>query len=835
MNSLAFAWREIRYAPRYAVLFVLAIGLGSSILAAFAGLSSALEKTLDDRARELAIADLRVEADANSIGLLRQWAEARWPGALVSEKTDFPTMARLRGGEEVQQIYLNAVDPLYPLHGAVRARDGRVLAEVLGSGRILVDERLLVLTGLLPGDTVTLGEADVTIAGVIGERTDAAISFFQLAPSVFIARADLERTALLAPGSRASHRLFINLPEGVALDAAAAELKERAARLTASVQSWRDEGRGVARFLRNTVFFLSTTGLLTLAMGGVTGAAILLALLRRAAPSLAAARAIGAPPSFPVKVFAAWLLLLSLVSGLVATLGGVVVGRAVTAGLGDLLPTGATPDDGLGLFLRIIASVLLVAFIFSSSALTRLARLPPHAALRSDGASLPRSGRARRIGLAALAAFLLFLLVRLHVGSFALAGWGLGAWLAAIGLAWLVAALLVWLGGRLAILSGRVEPFLAGREARHGLAYRALAVAFLGLAASVLLSVLLLRQNVTSEFVRSAPPGSPNVFFMNLRPGEEEVFDAAIGAPGTRFFPLVRGRVITVDGVRAAEIQGGTENAFGGGDRLTREFGLTYGETLLATDRVVEGTALWDPMIAGPQVSVHDEYRDRFGIRRGSVIAFNILGREFTATVSSFRSINRSAREPFFYFQFKPGLIEEMPATLMGGVNLPREEISQAERRVAAALPHVTFFDIAEVAALVERLIERLHRAVDAVAAAALAGGLLLMISGILVNFTEIRREAVLFRALGASRGRILAIFLIEHLFSGIAAALAAGAVSLTLVWAVMTHGFGSDWDPWWIGTLPFLAVFALVVASSGLLASTLTLRVRPMDVLRYE
>ncbi len=835
MNALLFAAREIRHAPRFAVLFVLAIGLGTSVLAAFSGLSSALERSLDERAREIAAADIRIEADENSILSLEENALRAWPGARSAKTTELLTMARRIADGEVQQAALVAVDTAYPLHGSVHTRDGRSLGEAVGSGRLLVEERFLALAGLTEGDSVLLGDTAFVIAGVVGRRTDVAVSFFRIAPSVFIARADLDRTGLLAPGSRARHRLFLNLPEHVDLDQALAALKDRAADATASVESWRDEGAGVTRFLRNTVFFLSVTGLLTLALGGVTGAAVLIALLHRSAPALAAARAIGAPPSFPVRVFAGWILILSLLAGFVAAGGGLLVGRAVASGLGDLLPDGLVPDEGAALFLRIVASVILVAFVFSSGALARLARLPPHAALRGETALPARAGRAQRLLLGLSAGAALLLLVRLHVGGFALAAWGLAAWTGAIAVAWVVAALLLALGLRASSLSGFTVARLAAREARHGFAYRSLAVAFLGLSASVILSILLLRHNVTSEFVRAAPRGSPNVFFMNLRPGEENSFREAAEAPQTRFYPLIRGRIVSVDGVRTAEIQDAHEDAFGSGDRLTREFGLTYGDSLLPTDRISGGGELWDDAVPGPQVSVFEEFRDRFGIRQGSLIVVNILGRTVAATVTSFRSINRTAREPFFYFQFRPGLVDTFPQTLMGGMNLERARIPETERRIARLLPHVTLFDLADVAEQVELLLDRLHRAVNVVAAAALGGGLLLLVSGVLVNLAEIRREAVLFRAIGASPRRVLAVFLLEHLGSGVAASIAAGAVSLALTWAVMHHGLGSDWDPWWTGTLPFLALFTVVTALSGLAASALTLSVRPMEVLRHE
>ena len=71
------------------------------------------------------------------------------------------------------------------------------------------DERLLGQLRLRVGDTVALGEQRFTIAALLTQDPSLTLSVLGMGPRVVMARADVDATGLIVPGSRVVHRLLI--------------------------------------------------------------------------------------------------------------------------------------------------------------------------------------------------------------------------------------------------------------------------------------------------------------------------------------------------------------------------------------------------------------------------------------------------------------------------------------------------------------------------------------------------------------------------------------------------------------------------------------------------
>ena len=81
-----------------------------------------------------------------------------------------------------------------------------------GDSAVVADEFLIRLNAHV-GETLRLGGRNFKIAAVLKQEPDRITAGAGLGPRVMISHAALERTGLLAPGSRASQRLLMKLPE----------------------------------------------------------------------------------------------------------------------------------------------------------------------------------------------------------------------------------------------------------------------------------------------------------------------------------------------------------------------------------------------------------------------------------------------------------------------------------------------------------------------------------------------------------------------------------------------------------------------------------------------
>ena len=111
-------------------------------------------------------------------------------------------------------VSLKAVDPAnYPYYGTAELEPAMPLQQALqGDSAVVADEFLIRLNAHV-GQTLRLGGRNFTITADLKQEPDRISGGIGIGPRVMISQASLARTGLLAPGSRASRRLLVKLPD----------------------------------------------------------------------------------------------------------------------------------------------------------------------------------------------------------------------------------------------------------------------------------------------------------------------------------------------------------------------------------------------------------------------------------------------------------------------------------------------------------------------------------------------------------------------------------------------------------------------------------------------
>ncbi|TAJ36982.1 MAG: ABC transporter permease, partial [Reyranella sp.] len=166
--NLAFrlARREMRSGLGGFRLFIACLALGVGAIAAILSFSRAIEEGLRADAREILGGDVAIsllyrEATPEQIAFMREQGElVRW---IDSRAMARPTKADGRP----TLVQLKAVEPAYPLYGAVELQGGGALGDVLakrdGIWGAVVEESALRRMNLEPGDMVRVGEVAVEV------------------------------------------------------------------------------------------------------------------------------------------------------------------------------------------------------------------------------------------------------------------------------------------------------------------------------------------------------------------------------------------------------------------------------------------------------------------------------------------------------------------------------------------------------------------------------------------------------------------------------------------------------------------------------------------------
>ena len=185
---------------------------------------------------------------------------------------------------------------------------------------------------------------DFRITAVLKQEPDRITAGMGLGPRVMISKAALAETGLLAPGSRASRRLLVKLPEkppkGVTADAETAAIRAQleAALPDAQVMDYREGNPALTRGLDNATSILSLICLVAMVLGAIGVAMAMHAHLEQRMDMLAILKAIGADSSDLLRIFLLQTLGLGLAGGLLGVAAGVAVMAALPAAFGQLLP-----------------------------------------------------------------------------------------------------------------------------------------------------------------------------------------------------------------------------------------------------------------------------------------------------------------------------------------------------------------------------------------------------------------------------------------------------------------------------------------------------------------
>jgi putative ABC transport system permease protein len=161
-------------------------------------------------------------------------------------------------------------------------------------------------------------------------------------------------------------------------------------------------------------------------------------------------------------------------------------------------------------------------------------------------------------------------------------------------------------------------------------------------------------------------------------------------------------------------------------------------------------------------------------------------------------------------------------------------QVSNVERALFATYPTVTVINLADVLDRIEGVVRQITFVVRFLAGFSIFAGLMILASSIASTRFRRMREAVVLKTLGATRGRIITVFSIEFSVLGVLAGLV-GVVFANLLTKALLIRLEAHWHLEWAATLTALAGTALLVVTTGWIASYRILGLRPLEVLREE
>ena len=833
--ALTIARRELRGGLRGFRVFLACLALGVAAIAAVGTLRTGIQQGLTDQGAVILGGDAEMRftyrsADAGERAYMDSIATR------VSEVYDFRSMALLEDDQALTQI--KAVDDAWPLTGAATLDPPIPLADALavtdGLPGAIMDPVLIERLGLGLGDSFRLGTQDFRLTAALTREPDSASTGFTLGPRTVVHATALANSGLLASGSMYETRYRLLLPPASDLqaleDEAKAKFRDKGLRWTDS----RNAAPGVEEFVDRIGSFLVLVGLAGLAVGGVGISAAIQSYIEGKTATIATLKTLGATGGL---IFRTYLWQTALLSGL-----GILIGLA----LGAVVPLFAAPlieaslpfpaDIRLSPMALVEAGFhgILSALIFTLLPLARTERIRP-AALYRGGVGTRAWPRKRYLAaLAVLAAILI-----------GVATWASGIPELALGAAGgVLGALLILalaaMGLRAASRRLARTRFTHGRPATRA-ALAAIGaprsdatsvILSLGLGLSVLAAVGQIDWNLRQAIATDLPTRAPAFFFVDIQPDQIDAFLARVtedpAVTEVESAPMLRGVITQINGRPAREVAG--DHWVVRGDR-----GITYAATPGAKTRITEGT-FWPADYTGePQISFATEEAAEMGLRLGDTMTVNILGRDLTATITSFRDVDFSNAGMGFVMTLNPTALAGAPHSHIATVYAPPEAEAAILKDVTKTWPNITAIRIREAVDRVAEALSAIATATAWAAAGTLITGFVVLIGAAAAGERARIYESAILKTLGATRATILASFALRSALMGAAAGVVAVIAGGTAGWAVMTFVMDS--------TYRFEPVSALAIVFGGVLATLLAglafalrpLAVRPARTLRSQ
>ncbi len=823
-----FAWTQLQREWQAGELTILMLALLIAIAShtAIGFFTDRISRAMEFKARDMIGGDLVLTSPRP---ITEAWLQqATQSGLNTAQTQQFSSVVSSADG--MLLVAAKSVSEAYPLKGSLKISEtlfGLDHETTSGPkrGEAWVEPRVMSALQLTIGDSLELGSIELPVTRILTFEPDRGGNFYSFTPRVMIHQADLSRTEIVQPGSRVEYQyLFAGTDENIARFTQWLQPQ-----LTPShkLHGLADERPAVGNALDKAQQYMSLASLVALLLAAVAVAVTGRHYSTRHFDTSALLRCLGCQQRDILFIYLIQLSLLALIGGLVGNLFGWLTQMILLALVTDLLPA-QIPTTSLAPFWSgmILSFVVLLGFTMPS--IMRLKAVPPQRVLRKDLTPLPNSARlVYALSLTSIAGLMWFYTDNLRLTLSVITGSMLIFALASI----LIRLLFILLEKSLPFmpvsLRAGLRNFLRRRSEAVGQT-----MAF-SLTLMAMLVVIFLRTELISKWQDTIPDDAPNHFVVNVLPAERDSFSNFLNERhivSGQLYPVVRGRLTRINDKPVRDHVSKEEQNT---DSLNRELNLTWSTELQEDNEIISGR-WWDEIESTgmPGVSIESKLAKRLNIIMGDQLTFFTGDSDWSANVTSIRTVKWDSFHPNFYMIFAPGTLDELPMTYMTSFYLAPEEKTLLGPMIKD-FPAITVLEMDAILSQVKGIITQAMLAIEAILLFVLAAGLSITLATIKASMDHRLRESALMRTLGADRSLIMrsnwSEFAGMGLIAGVLAVSGAELINLMMYQRIFQLSFEPTWWAWLL--VPLLS--AALIGSAGVFSSRKTVTNSPMSVLR--
>jgi putative ABC transport system permease protein len=830
------AWRDTRTSLRKLALYSSSIVLGIAALAAIGSLGANLERAIEEQTKTLLGADLVLQSQDAFTPEAEQLFQSL--GGEQSREVSLTTMVYFPRTDNTRLVQVHALSGGFPFYGNLETEpvDAGETFRQTGTG-LLAEDSLLTQFDARVGDSIRIGNLTTNISGRLLRVPGETIGLSAIAPRIYIALNDLSRTGLFQPGSLAHFAAYFKFGPDTDVVALVERLRPQLDKLRLRPDTVEERKRDLGRSMDNLYHFLNLVGFIALLLGGVGIASAIHVHIKQKLGTVAVLRCLGSPVSQTFAIYLAQGMALGLFGAMLGGGLGVAIQFVLPKVMADFIPFTFQFHMAWLAIGRAMAIGFGSCLMFSLLPLLTVRNVSPLAALRVSFEPQPaRHGPWRWLTGAGIVGFALMQSRDWRVGLGFSAGLGVVFGVLTVTAKLLVSATRKYVPAKL--------PFAVrqGVANLHRPNNRTLLLLLsLGLGTFLMVSLYLVQQVLLNQLITSSGKNQPNAVLFDIQISQLKPLNAlmrSLALPVLDEAPIVTMRLSSVKG-RPVESLLSDRPRDGRGWVFRREYRSTFTDHLHDGERIIAGQ--WIPQVAADStnavpISLEAGIAKDLQVGLGDELVFDVQGVPVATRVASLREVEWRRIQPNFFVVFPRGVLESAPAmhVLVTRVSSSQDS-ARMQRAVMKSFPNVSVIDLTLVLQTVDAILGKISFVIRFMALFTVLTGLLVLVSALAAGRYQRIQESVLLRTLGASRGQILKILLVEYFALGFLAALTGILLAVIAAWTLTHFVFHLPFALEWEAVLISLLLVAGLTITVGFLMSLGILNQSPLNILRTE
>ncbi len=299
------------------------------------------------------------------------------------------------------------------------------------------------------------------------------------------------------------------------------------------------------------------------------------------------------------------------------------------------------------------------------------------------------------------------------------------------------------------------------------------------------------------------------------------------GITVSQFYPIVRGRLVTINQVPVQKI---VTKESQGERAIHRDLSLTWTKAAPKDNSIIAGH--WARSRPSGLVSIEQKLAKSLQVSVGDYLTFTIGSEQITAQVDTIRKVNWDTMKPNFYMIFSEGSLESFAHTYITSFYVSSEN-KQKLTVLLKEYPAIMLLDVDFLLQQLKQILVQLTAAINYLLYFALVAGFLVLFSSVQASLDTRIYEGVLMRTLGAKRCFLQKIQCLEFMILGLIAGILAVLMTEFIVYALYRWILNMDFKLNLILCLLFPIASALFIGIAGLWGTRSVVKQSPMHVLR--